>query len=169
MSERSDETSRPDAEGSQNPVKKLLGDRPVAAAGAGLAGAALGAAGGMMAGPLGIVPGAAAGAAAGVTLVQGVDTPAEDDYDVQHWRELHARQPATGPQRSYEDCESAYRYGHSAAARYPDATSWDELSDQLASGWIDSNARSPLAWGEAEPLARTAWEQARAQRTAAGH
>jgi len=141
----------------RDPLSGAPGAHPVGVGvGAAAGGMAAGAAVGTVAGPLGTAVGAAVGAVvgglAGKGVAEAIDPTAEDAY----WRENHASRDYVDAGRSYDDYGPAYRYG---VSRYDRDRSFEDMEPELAEGWMGARGDSTLAWGEASPAARDAWER----------
>jgi uncharacterized protein YcfJ len=123
-------------------------------------GAAAGAAVGTVAGPAGTVAGAAVGALvgglAGHSVAKAVNPSVEDTY----WRENHRRQSyANG--RSYDDYGPAYRTGYEGYAQYGTKGTFEDREMDLRKSY--EAAHPKLAWEEARPASRAAWQRIQEQ------
>ena len=116
-------------------------------------GAATGMAVGGMTGPVGAVLGAAVGAAVGALAGRRKADPAVEDA---YWRDNYASRPYVTGGSTYDDYGPAYRYG---VSRYDRDRSFEDMEPELAEGWMGARGDSTLAWGEASPAARDAWER----------
>ncbi len=119
-------------------------------------GAAVGAMVGTVAGPVGTVAGAVAGAAvgglAGHSVAKAVNPSIEDAY----WRENPRHQPfAKG--RSFDDYSPAYRAGYEGYARFGAHGTFEDRETDLRKSY--EAARPKLAWDEARPASRAAWQR----------
>ena len=154
-----DKTVVEEKNGSANrdPLSGAPGAHPVGVGvGAAAGGLAAGAAIGTVAGPVGTVVGAAVGAIvgglAGKGVAESIDPTVEDAY----WRENYASRDYVSPGRSYDDYGPAYGYG---VNRYEGDRSFEDVEPELADNWVAARGPSTLAWGEAAPAARDAWER----------
>jgi hypothetical protein len=141
----------------RDPISGAPGAHPVGVGvGAAAGGMAAGAAVGTVAGPVGTAIGAAVGAVvgglAGKGVAESIDPTVEDAY----WRENYASRDYVEPGRSYDDYGPAYSYG---VSRYNRDRSFEDLEPELAEGWMGERGSSRLAWGEASPAARDAWDR----------
>jgi hypothetical protein len=76
-----------------------------------------------------------------------------DDY----WRSNFSTRPyAAG--RDYTDYEPAYRYGQEAYNRYP-GRRYDDVENDLQSGWDRAKGKSKLGWQEAKDAVKDAWHR----------
>lgn len=141
-----------------DPVSGAPGAHPVGtgvgAAGGALAGAAVGAAGGPVGAAVGLAAGAVIGGLGGKAVAERVNPTAEDAY----WRDAHAREDYYQAGRSYDDYQPAYELGWSSRARTED--SFDVLEPALANEWNLRRGQSALAWNDALPATRAAWDRA---------
>ena len=145
------------ASANRDPLSGAPGAHPVGVGvGATAGGMVAGAAVGTVAGPLGTVVGAAVGAVvgglAGKGVAEAIDPTAEDAY----WRQNYASRDYVDAGRSYDDYGPAYGYG---VSRYDRDRSFEDMEPELAEGWMGARGDSTLAWGEASPAARDAWER----------
>jgi len=141
----------------RDPISGAPGAHPVGVGvGAAAGGMAAGAAVGTVAGPVGTVVGAAVGAVigglAGKGVAESIDPTVEDAY----WRENYASRDYVTPGRTYDDYRPAYGYG---VNRYDSDRSFEDVEPELAEDWVAARGQSSLAWGEASPAARDAWER----------
>ena len=141
-----------------DPITGAPGSHPVGTGiGAAVGGAATGAAVGTVAGPAGTVVGAAIGAVvgglAGKGIAEKIDPTREDAY----WRENHTRQ-TFAKNRPYDDFAPAYRVGYEGFGEYGYAgKSFDESEAELRRRYEAQNPT--LAWPEARPATRAAWDR----------
>ena len=142
----------------RDPITGAPGAHPVGtglgAAGGGLAGAAAGSLAGPIGTVVGLVAGAVVGGLGGKAAAEGVNPTAEDAY----WRENHGRQSFAAAGRSYDDYAPAYEMGWSG--RSTRDTDFDSAEPMLASEWETRRGASSLAWADARPATRAAWERA---------
>ena len=148
-----------DPKANPDPLTGEPGSHPVGtgagAAGAGLAGAALGAVGGPIAAVAGAVIGAVMGGLVGKGFGEGLNPTVEDEY----WRENHAKQLyATGPDADFDAYAPAYRTGYEGYPLQADARkSFDDAESELSVAYQSRNARIP--WDKARTAARAAWDR----------
>lgn len=152
---------QPDCDGNLDPITKARGSHPVGTGVGGVAGAAGGAAVGALFGPIGMIVGGAlgtiAGAAAGHGAAEAMDPTCENEY----WSREHADQPyASATDNVDRDYLPAYRYGSTARTTYHDRHWDDGLEKDLSSSWERERGESTLAWNQAKPAVRSAWERA---------
>lgn len=81
------------------------------------------------------------------------------DIERAHWARRFEELDYIRPKHDFSDYEAAFRYGWECRAAYGN-TSWEEIEDDLAAGWFRFRSDSPLAWKEAEPAVRDAYEHA---------
>lgn len=142
----------------RDPLTNEPGAHPVGTGvGAMAGGAAAGAAAGAVAGPIGAavggVAGAVAGGLAGKAAAEAVNPTEEDAY----WRDAYQREPYYSAGRSYDDYRPAYEMGWSSASTATGG--FDSAEPALAERWQARQATGGLAWAEARPAARAAYER----------
>ncbi len=157
-------TDKTKADRNADPITGEPGAHPVAtglgAAGAGLAGAAIGTA---VAGPVGTIVGAVVGAVAGgyggKAAGEAIDPTVEDAY----WREAHGRQ-SYGAGTEFDTYHPAYRVGYEGAARHiEDGMSFEDSEEELRTAYDAGAPR--VTWMQARSASRAAWDRV-AQRRA---
>jgi hypothetical protein len=89
--------------------------------------------------------------ATGTTDRASVAGAAQDAY----WRQRYADRAYADPARGYEHYRPAYQYGWESRDRYS-GRSFGDVERQLREGWDPD--RTGLAWEEAEPAIRDAFE-----------
>ncbi|MDB5819529.1 MAG: hypothetical protein JWQ11_3169 [Rhizobacter sp.] len=141
----------------RDPLSGAPGAHPVGVGvGAAAGGMAAGAAVGTVAGPLGTAVGAAVGAVigglAGKGVAESIDPTVEDAY----WRENYASRDYVAKDRSYDDYGPAYGYG---VGQYQGDRSFEDVEPELGEGWNGARGQSTLAWDDARPAARDAWDR----------
>ena len=141
----------------RDPLTNEPGSHPVGTGvGAALGGAAAGAAAGAFGGPVGAaiggVAGAVAGGLAGKAAAEAVNPTEEDAY----WRESFHREPYYVGGRTYEQYRPAYELGWSSVGRYEG--DFEAVEPRLADDWRARHSDG-LAWTDARPAARAAWER----------
>lgn len=142
--------------------KTPLGVHPVGTAVGGVAGAvAAGAAVGSVAGPVGTVVGAAIGAAAGGMTGKLVADVIDPQMENEFWRKNWSDRTYVDGGFTYDqDYGPAYMYGVNAYTQYPDRH-FDDLENDLSTGWGSSRGQSRLEWDRARPATLDAWQRAR--------
>jgi hypothetical protein len=146
-----------------DPITKAPGSHPIGTGiGAVAGGAAAGAAVGTVAGPVGTIAGAAVGAVVGGLAGKGVAEVVNPTVEDAYWRENHSRQPyAKG--RSYDDYGPAYRTGYEGYALYgAKGGTFEDREVELRRSYEVTQPK--LAWNEARPASRAAWQRFREQR-----
>jgi hypothetical protein len=146
-----------------DPITKAPGSHPIGTGiGAVAGGAAAGAAVGTVAGPVGTIAGAAVGAVVGGLAGKGVAEVVNPTVEDAYWRENHSRQPyAKG--RSYDDYGPAYRTGYEGFALYgAKGGTFEDREVELRRSYEVTQPK--LAWNEARPASRAAWQRFREQR-----
>lgn len=143
----------------RDPLTNEPGAHPVGTGvGAALGGAAAGAAAGAFGGPVGAavggVAGAVAGGLAGKAAGEAVNPTNEDAY----WRENYQREPYFVGGRTYDEYRPAYELGWSSVGRYEG--DYDAIEPRLADDWRARHGDAGLAWTDARPAARAAYERA---------
>ena len=77
--------------------------------------------------------------------------------DDRYWREHYGQRPyARG--RSYEELQSAYRFGHDAAVHYR-PQQWEAVEPRLAGEWKKYEHRNDSTWDEIKDAVRDAWDR----------
>jgi hypothetical protein len=150
-------------------ITKAPGSHPVGtgvgAAAGGVAGMgaaiATGAVVGSAVGPVGTAVGVAVGAVAGGLVGKGVAEQVNPTVEETYWRENYASRPYVPEGAAREDFASAYRYGWESHDRYPDK-SFDDVEADLERDWEQERGASRLAWADAKPAARDAWDRVEA-------
>jgi hypothetical protein len=153
--QRSDDIRR---ESQQDPLEGDPGAHPAATASGAVIGGAAGAAMGAIAGPVGAVLGAGIGAVAGRLAGRGIGEAVNPTEEETYWRQQFAGTEHARRGRTFEACQSAYRYGWESCLRHG-GRSFDEVEDELGREWDSHRGRSDLGWMEARPAARDAWSR----------
>ncbi len=137
-----------------------IGVHPVGTAVGGAAGAAAaGAAVGSVAGPIGAAVGGAIGVAAGAMAGRLVADMVDPEMEDQFWRKNWSDRKYVDEGFTYDqDWGPAYRYGVDVYTRYPDKH-YDDLEENLSSGWAGVRGESRLEWDRARHAARDAWQR----------
>ena len=78
--------------------------------------------------------------------------------EADYWREVHRREPYYESGRSFEDYSTAYELGWVSYNLY--GGEFDTAERVLANDWVMRKGVSALAWDEARPAARAAWQRA---------
>ena len=152
------------ADENRDPISGARGAHPVGTGvGAAAGGAAAGAAIGSVAGPVGTVAGIAAGAVIGGLAGKGVAEKVNPTVERDYWSTNYQSEPYYRQGLEYDQYEGAYRTGYEGYGRYGDRT-WDEVEADLRSDYDRNRGKSHLAWDDARPAARAAWERLEAQR-----
>ncbi len=143
----------------RDPLTNEPGAHPVGTGvGAALGGAAAGVAAGALGGPVGAViggvAGATAGGLAGKAAAEAVNPTEEDAY----WRETYQREPYYVGGRTYDQYRPAYELGWSSVGRYEG--DFDAVEPRLADDWRARHNSQDMAWTDARPATRAAWERA---------
>jgi len=97
--------------------------------------------------------GAVAGGLAGKAAAEAVNPTEEDAY----WRESYQREPYYVGGRTYDQYRPAYELGWSSVGRYEG--DFDAVEPRLADDWRARHSDG-LAWTDARPATRAAWERA---------
>jgi hypothetical protein len=132
----------------------VLGAGSAALAG-GVAGAAIGAA---IAGPPGLAVGAAAGGALGAVVGNRASEANDPRDDLGHFQQIFRTMPYYVDGHDWHDYAPAYRFGLDSYREYGGGA-LSAVESQLQGRW-EAAARygSRLAWHEAEPAVRHAWD-----------
>lgn len=135
-----------------------IGMAAAGAAGGVAGGLAAGAAVGAPLGPVGIVAGAAIGGAlggaAGESIARAVNPTDEELY----WENSFRTRPYVTKDAQYDTYRPAYRYGVDSFGTYL-GRSYTDVRSELGSNWEKSRGKSTLAWEDAEPATRDAYER----------
>lgn len=158
-----DRTRNPDA------ITGAPGSHPigtgVGAAAGGAAGAAIGSivpgVGTAIGGVVGAIVGATGGGLIGKEVAESINPSVEDAY----WRDNYKTRPYYSADTDYDEYAPAYRYGWESRSQYA-GRKYDEVENDLASGWEKTKAKSRLGWEKAKAATRDAWD--RADRTLTG-
>jgi hypothetical protein len=140
------------------PITDAPGSHPIETGiGALAAGAISGLAAGALAGPVGTAIGAAAGAVAGGYAGKGVgeliDPTTED-----HWLRDHFKsRPYVEEGDSYEDFNTAFRYGALTEAKYGDA-GINLMDQQLQKDW-EADEANEMPWAKARGAVKDAYDR----------
>ncbi|MBA2354051.1 MAG: hypothetical protein ACR2LU_00700 [Luteitalea sp.] len=78
--------------------------------------------------------------------------------DDTYWRSNYNTRPY-GADRSYDELQGGYRYGHDAATRYS-GRSWDDVQSDLETGWNSYEHRGQSTWASIKEAVRDAWTRA---------
>jgi hypothetical protein len=163
MNANPDETSNritTDPKANPDPLTGEPGSHPVGtgagAAGAGLAGAALGA----IVGPVGSVAGAVIGAVVGGLTGKGFAEGVNPTEEATYWRENHSRQPYAATGESYDTYADAYRVGYEGHSKYGSTDDTFEVAEAKLRADYEMSKPS-IAWNNAAPAARAAWSRVR--------
>ncbi len=147
--------------GSRNPdpITDAPGSHPIETGiGAAVGGAATGMAVGAAAGPIGAAVGAAVGAVAGGLAGKGVgewiDPTTEDNW----LRENFSSRPYVKKGETFDTYQHAYRYGGEAESRHH-GRSFDEIEDDLKSGWGKAREHAGMTWNHARDAVRDAFDR----------
>jgi len=149
---------QPNPKTNPDPITGAPGAHPIGtgigAVGGGTAGAAIGAAVGPPGALIGAAVGAVVGGLAGKGLAESIDPTVEDAY----WRDNYLKESYTNRDLSYDDYSSAYRTGYTGYGRYP-GKKWDDVESHLQNDWEQNKGESHLAWPDAKPATKAAWER----------
>lgn len=138
-------------------------------AGASLSGAMAGAGAGIASAPAGgavmdsavvsagTLLGAAVGALSGGRVDKAVSDAVDAVADEAYWRENFASRDYAA-RANYESFRPAYRLAANRFARDSSKT-FEDVEPSLALDWTDRHMDSTLAWDDARPAARDAWER----------
>ena len=105
-------------------------------------------------GILGAIAGGVGGGYAGNEIAHAIDPEAEDSY----WASSYTSRPYVGKNTSYTQYRPAYRYGVSAATKVEGKT-FEEVESDLRKGWAHSHSKSRMAWENAKPAVRDAYDR----------
>lgn len=157
MTSEQDNGAQPDA--NSDPMTGEPGAHPVGVGVGSASGAAVGAAVGSLAGPVGTAIGATIGGLAGGLAGKGVAEKANPSVEDTYWREHFSSRPYVKPGAEYGQYAAAYRFGWEGRGRYGELN-WETAEPRMREDW-DRTGESGIAWGEASPAAKDAWERLR--------
>jgi phage tail tape-measure protein len=142
-----------------DPISGEPGSHPVGTGAGSVSAAAVGAAiGAVVGGPVGFALGGAVGAVAGGLAGHDVAEKVNPTVEDAYWRDNYSTRPYAVADRDYNFYQPAYRYGWEARSSYKDAK-WDDVESKLDEGWDAGRGTSTLAWHEAMPATRDAWNR----------
>jgi uncharacterized protein (TIGR02284 family) len=78
--------------------------------------------------------------------------------EAQYWRDAYTTEPYFSPGRNFEDYAPAYELGWTGYGLYGDE--FDTADRVLANDWAVQKGVSRLAWEDARPACRAAWQRA---------
>ena len=141
-----------------SPVGIGIGATGGVAAGA-AAGAAIGSAvfpgvGTAIGGVIGAIAGGVGGGYAGNEIAHVIDPEAEDSY----WKGNYSSRPYVAKDADYNQYRPAYRYGVTAATKTEGKT-FEDVESDLRKNWGHSHGKSHLAWEDAKPAVRDAYDR----------
>lgn len=149
---------RKNKEWNEDPITHEPGSHPLAtglgAAGAGAAGAAIGAG---LGGPVGMAIGGAVGAIVGGLSGKATGEVLHPTSEEAFWREHHSTQPYAR-EHPYETFEPAYRSGYQGYTTHGKDRTFD-ASEEDVRRLYESNGTG-LPWDSAREASREAWERA---------
>src|SRR5262245_22221188 len=86
--------------------------------------------------------------------VSKIDPMEEETY----WRDHYASRHYVDPGSSYSEYAPAYRYGWESQTKYT-GRNFDDVQDDLESGWDRAKGASKLTWIKAKNAVRDAWHR----------
>ena len=78
------------------------------------------------------------------------------DYDA-HFKNNYQKSSYYNRERSWDDYGPAYNYGYESKTGSYAGRAFDEVENDLKSGWEKTKANSRLAWNEARDAVRDGW------------
>ena len=96
---------------------------------------------------------------------KGIDAVVNHEEEDAYWRESYQREPYYVSGRTYEQYRPAYELGWSSVGRYEG--DFESVEPRMADDWRARHSDG-LAWDEARPAARAAWDRASMASTARG-
>lgn len=144
----------------RDPITGAPGSHPLGTGLGSAGGAAVGAVAGAIFGPVGMLVGgtvgAIAGAAAGHSAAERVDPTGEIEY----WKNTYSTRPYANARANYDtDYQPAYLYGVNSRNQYGQRRWDDTLETELQRDWEKNRSTSALAWNDARPAVRDAWDR----------
>jgi hypothetical protein len=112
----------------------------------------------LVAGPVGAVVGAVVGGVVGGLAGKGVAEAVEPTDDDAYWAANYRSRPYVPRGADYALYRPAYEYGRAAAVRH-EGQSFEAVVRSLARGWRAARSDSSLAWQQAKPAVRDAWDR----------
>jgi len=142
-----------------DPITGAPGAHPVGTGLGAAGGAAAGAGIGAVAGPAGALVGGAIGAIAGGLIGKGVAEGIDPTVEEAYWRDNYNTRPYYDTNYTYDDDYlPAYRYGWETRKTHHDKR-YDDVSNDLESGWNNARGKSRLEWEKAKLATRDAWHR----------
>lgn len=143
----------------EDPITGEAGSHPVGTgAGAALGGAAAGAAAGLAAGPIGTAVGAVVGGVAGGLIGKSVAEQIDPTVEEAYWRDEYRNRDYVAEGDDFEVYAPAYQYGWESRRTYHDRQ-WEDVEADLERDWANHPSSSTLAWDQARPATRDAWDR----------
>jgi hypothetical protein len=141
-----------------DPITDAPGSHPIETGiGAAVGGAATGVAVGSVAGPVGTAIGAAIGAVAGGYAGKGIGEMIDPTTEDNWLRDNFESRPYVEEGDSYEDFNTAFRYGALAESKYGDA-GLDLTDEKLQSEW-EANEENEMPWAKARGAVKDAYDR----------
>ena len=110
----------------------------------------------IVAGPLGAAIGAAVGVTAGALGGKIGGQMFDPSAEAEHWMKHHGSQNYVKPETTYADYEPAYRTGYN---NFTPGESFEQAEADLRRYYEETGGQSRLAWEEAHPAIRAAWDR----------
>jgi phage tail tape-measure protein len=144
----------------RDPISGTPGAHPVGTGLGGASGAVAGAvAGTAVGGPVGTVVGAVVGAVAGGLVGKGVGEAVNPTEEDAYWRGHYHQEAYYEKGRNYDDYAPAYQTGYESRAEHK-GQSFEQAEGDLERRYDRSRGTSALAWEQARPATRAAWNRA---------
>jgi uncharacterized protein (TIGR02271 family) len=105
-------------------------------------------------GVIGAIAGGVGGGYAGNEIAHAIDPVAEDTY----WKSNYSSRPYVAKEAAYTQYRPAYRYGVTAATKIEGKT-FEDVEADLRKDWGHSRGKSKLAWEDAKPAVRDAYDR----------
>lgn len=74
----------------------------------------------------------------------------------EHWRKTFEKEPYYDATYTWDDFDPAYRYAYDARRRN-EGKRFEDVEDELASGWDSVKGKSRLAWEDAKAAVKSGW------------
>ena len=144
----------------RDPITGAPGSHPVGTGLGSAGGATVGAVAGAVFGPVGMLVGGAIGAIAGAAVGHNAAERVDPTGETEYWKNSYSTRPYVKPGASYEtDYQPAYLYGVNTRNQTGQRRWDDTLETELQRDWDKHKATSSLAWNDAKPAVRDAWDR----------
>jgi hypothetical protein len=144
----------------RDPITGTPGSHPVGTGLGSAGGATVGAVAGAVFGPVGMLVGGAVGAIAGAAVGHNAAERVDPTGEAEYWKNEYTTRPYAKTGASYEsDYQPAYVYGVNSRNTVGQRRWDDTLETELQKDWDKNKSSSSLAWNDAKPAVRDAWDR----------